>query len=754
MGDRFKSASEWIKRWAVQSKLIRPILDAYGITRKERRPAVIPVINSYKPLDIEVDGLKGVDPVGSNWLEEEAPSNIAVLWRFNPWKRDFCARYLPEYRTAFVRGRGRWFFLNNRLSRLKDLTFIMWGKSEPHNVSDYAQKNEVPVYRMEDGFIRSAALGSAHTLPLSLVVDKRGIYFDANQPSDLEEIYERYDFSSNPQVMDSAEALMKLMRHLRVSKYNLGSIHIPSLVLGPHLKRRVLVIGQVEDDASIRFGMAEGWTNRKLIELAIEENPEADILYKPHPDVMKGYRKGSLHNLEEICTTLEQDFVLGDLFLEVDHVYVITSLSGFEALLYDLPVTVVGAPFYSGWGLTDDRVSIERRTRKLSLVELFCGAYLLYPRYLTDLEDSVRGAVAAIVRVIADREHYQLSQFSKKIGAKDMKLIIRTEYWPVLLRSTHVTSVLSLFGRKVFNALSIPEIFSRCHGEHYQRSMAYMLVGKFRSTNVNYRLLGLLRSNMRVEVFQALVEELWRMDPTEKLLAQWAWVLEKNNENKEAREALYHIVDVGHYAKPDDEVLKFIPLKEYGNVLSVAQFELRHRNIEQACRIFNQLLLSGHVYGEVIVGLAEIARLKFDFASAAHLMAFFNKYDPYWKAGHGHFLEAQAQSLVGDAIRTISSASLACKFDSKYVESIPSIERILKRDFGDLPYVDGMLHAYEVDETGGVIGRAKALISADYAAQAERLLFSYEPEPEEFFRYGLILSSAMSYQASLPKPEN
>ena len=74
--------------------------------------------------------------------------------------------------------------------------------------------------------------------------------------------------------------------------------------------------------------------------------------------------------------------------------HTITSLSGFEALLKGIKVTTVGAPFYSGWGLTDDRQPVPRRMRSLSLLELLAGAYLLYPRYANpetgeplDLED-------------------------------------------------------------------------------------------------------------------------------------------------------------------------------------------------------------------------------------------------------------------------------------------------------------------------------------------------------------------------------
>jgi capsular polysaccharide export protein len=59
-----------------------------------------------------------------------------------------------------------------------------------------------------------------------------------------------------------------------------------------------------------------------------------------------------------------------------------TSLVGFEALLRGKRVATYGRPFYSGWGLTDDRHPLARRTRRLTLDQLCAGVLLRYPRYL------------------------------------------------------------------------------------------------------------------------------------------------------------------------------------------------------------------------------------------------------------------------------------------------------------------------------------------------------------------------------------
>jgi len=59
-----------------------------------------------------------------------------------------------------------------------------------------------------------------------------------------------------------------------------------------------------------------------------------------------------------------------------------TSLTGFEALLRGRHVVTWGAPFYAGWGLTEDRMTIARRTRRRDLDELVYLALIAYPRYV------------------------------------------------------------------------------------------------------------------------------------------------------------------------------------------------------------------------------------------------------------------------------------------------------------------------------------------------------------------------------------
>jgi len=74
---------------------------------------------------------------------------------------------------------------------------------------------------------------------------------------------------------------------------------------------------------------------------------------------------------------------MGRLLENIDAVHTMTSLAGFEGLLRAKKVVTYGQPFYAGWGLTDDRCPVPRRTRRLSLDELVAGSLFAYPLYVS-----------------------------------------------------------------------------------------------------------------------------------------------------------------------------------------------------------------------------------------------------------------------------------------------------------------------------------------------------------------------------------
>ncbi|WP_462321008.1 capsular polysaccharide biosynthesis protein [Halochromatium sp.] len=259
---------------------------------------------------------------------------------------------------------------------------LLWGAQRPRRLLEHAQRLGCPVWRVEDGFLRSAGLGSDLSAPASWVFDRQGIYFDPRRPSDLERLLAQADF----RVAELARAakLRQVLIETRLSKYNVGERARRPVVLGAAGRRVILVPGQVPGDASLRLGCSGGpATNAELLAQVRREHPDAHILYKPHPDLLRGNRLGDRQPIdpEDYDQLLTKAGIVS--CLEVAHeVHTLTSLVGFEALLRGLPVHTYGWPFYAGWGLTIDHHPRAARARPLTLDALVAGVLLRYPRYV------------------------------------------------------------------------------------------------------------------------------------------------------------------------------------------------------------------------------------------------------------------------------------------------------------------------------------------------------------------------------------
>ncbi|GGL60114.1 capsular polysaccharide biosynthesis protein [Wenxinia marina] len=232
--------------------------------------------------------------------------------------------------------------------------------------------------RVEDGFLRSRGLGADLVPPLSLVLDDLGIYYDPTRESRLERLIAA-SVDLDEGARDRARALVRRLTAERVTKYNLGGAALPP---GLPAGRRLLVPGQVEDDASIRLGTGAVSTNLALLQAARDAHPAAVILYKPHPDVEAGLRPGDVPGAAEIADAVLARTDPVAALDAIDEVWTMTSALGFEALLRGKRVVCLGRPFYAGWGLTDDRgEALPRRTARPDLLGLVHAALIDYPRY-------------------------------------------------------------------------------------------------------------------------------------------------------------------------------------------------------------------------------------------------------------------------------------------------------------------------------------------------------------------------------------
>jgi capsular polysaccharide export protein len=259
---------------------------------------------------------------------------------------------------------------------------LVWAARAKPSFMAKAAAAQVPVLFLEDGFLRSAGIGAAFRPGGSFVLDHRGPHYDPAQPSDLEVLLNEADFPAP--LRARAAALRKAILTRGLTKYNLAGEAPP--ITAPPGRPRILVPGQVEDDASVLKG-GGGMTNLALLRAVRAAAPDAFLIYKPHPDVEAGFRRGriAVKALSGLADHVAAQTPMAGLLTQVDAVHCLTSLTGFEALLRGLPVTLWGQPFYAGWGLTEDRgpdFPAERRRRRLDLDALVAGALILYPRYI------------------------------------------------------------------------------------------------------------------------------------------------------------------------------------------------------------------------------------------------------------------------------------------------------------------------------------------------------------------------------------
>ncbi|MBK4218124.1 glycosyltransferase [Paracoccus caeni] len=247
-----------------------------------------------------------------------------------------------------------------------------------------------PVIFFEMGFLASTtswseALASRDPRQtcLGYIFDDRAQYYMSDYETRLDEKLNG-DFELSDEERARAERVMRRIVEARISKYNSQPFFRP--VISPGYKRRVLVVDQNFSDASTFYGRASEREFSAMLNAAIAENPDAEILVKTHPDlnwVKGGKRSGYFDQMQSSGRVrLMRDSVNPfELFDLVDKVYVGTSGMGLEALLAGKQVVCFGAPCYAGWGLTDDRVPVPHRRRQRDLAELFYAFYIWYTIY-------------------------------------------------------------------------------------------------------------------------------------------------------------------------------------------------------------------------------------------------------------------------------------------------------------------------------------------------------------------------------------
>lgn len=344
--------------------------------------------------------------------EEKLSGRVFVLG-VKRWKRALVLPFLKTMtnQVVFVSGINQ--------AKMWDIRrtdkVVTWGHVQYAGAEHLSQTTGCKHIVMEDGFIRSVGLGSDFVAPASLCIDASdgGIYFAAGRPSSLEFMLND-DEVFTPRLLARAKLLRERIVELGLTKYNVD----PAVAYVPPKRtpsqRVIFVPGQVENDASVRSSLGDVTGNIELLRLVRKDNPDAFIIYKPHPDVVASNRIGGVKvsKLLELCDVVEVEASSVSLISVCDEVHCISSLVGFDALLRGKKVVCYGTPFYAGWGLTVDRVAecaLSRRQAKRTIDELVVAALILYPTYVHPQTSRV-----CEVELVVDWIHRQMTEFPAK----------------------------------------------------------------------------------------------------------------------------------------------------------------------------------------------------------------------------------------------------------------------------------------------------------------------------------------------------
>lgn len=298
-----------------------------------------------------------------------------------PWKRDLFKTYLSNKydNIIYIPLKNDIFDYVNILKKSRQCSILVWGYRECKNLSRFVEEFGLSIIRVEDGFVRGRGLGVDKVIPYSLCFDHTGLYYNAKSPSDFEKLVNNRQNILTEELLQIAKHYRELFIKYHITKYNIEDSE-KNFKYPNKTRERILVVGQNENDNSIIYSNSKITKNLDLIKFAKSENPNAEIVYKQHPDDIRN--ELNLKPIKSLCDiVINTNVLIDELLIDIDKVYTISSLFGLEALIRGYSVYTTGLPFYAGWGLTHDLISTDRRSAQLSVDELFALSYLIYPKY-------------------------------------------------------------------------------------------------------------------------------------------------------------------------------------------------------------------------------------------------------------------------------------------------------------------------------------------------------------------------------------
>lgn len=140
---------------------------------------------------------------------------------------------------------------------------------------------------------------------------------------------------------------------------------------------------------------------RQLVTRALDSHPGAEFWLACSAEGRSGrwLSESAVDLLPASLRRLSDRFAVCPIIDAADHVYTVSAPEGMHALLADVPLHVHGAPYYAGWGLTDDARAFPERTARPTAAMLFEAVFIRLSTYLDPITHA-RGSLHTLLDCI------------------------------------------------------------------------------------------------------------------------------------------------------------------------------------------------------------------------------------------------------------------------------------------------------------------------------------------------------------------
>jgi len=519
--------------------------------------------------------------VGDNWLEKEKYKDIAIIFGTEEWQYGFISSYLVEYRVAFIPNRmiSPQIFYTLLNLKIRPSVLITWEYNRFNTLKFCAKKMSLPALRLSNAFLNS--INNDKMTPYSLLLNKTDSKTFFTDYTPIENILNNINYTHNKELVENVQSAFCLVKDLSILKEEIEK--------RISLKKKVLILGQSKTNFVLKVENPQNFTQKQLKQLVEDENPDAEIIY-----------------------ALDKDPIM---FSSIDHIYTISSPLAIDALLRGIKVTLLGTPIYGGWGLTDDRVRFKNRKRKLTLIELFYGLYLKYPRYLANVNNSSIGIHAACLRLASEQEIYQ-----HDININNNILdLAKSSFWPKIF-FTNVRKITQTQELLIVKTINFDSLLNHDSGQMFQITLLYSMFGILKNDNSRNIFITKVRKYINYDIFNIFLLDIYQLNNDHYILNHFIWYLSETNQSEFIKQ-----LPLGDTQKKenkdennvcsDDKIILFNLLEEHK----------KNKNFSEALIVAKKLMLSGYTTTILFVRLAELAELTLDIISARNIAKLLQK---------------------------------------------------------------------------------------------------------------------------------